>query len=726
MAPEERIRNPGERPLYLCVQASCEDSVNKAIHRIHEIIDSNSKTKTTLKFTTLQQAPLVAAAPPSSVSPLRPRLPGETTPPPLMSINTQPPGNALQVPVVQDKVFIGLEHAPPSFDVKGKVAGPMGSFLNHIQQETGAKVTLRGKGSGTVEAASGHEAFEGMYVHLQHTHILGLTQAKQLATNLIETVQQDYAQFQQTLATLPPSGPLVGSASTPAAGPLQQQTLPHQQQAQHQTAFGMPVITQAPPVIHTTVSALPPHSVAPLSPTQILPAQGVRQMYVNTSIPPPSLMTQPPPISSQPDMTLVSISAFTRPVVSEGGLLQQPPPSHISIQPPTMAHQFQPAQVQYSEPQSQPPPQMQVRPPFITSQAAPVEQTVYMQPHVQLAASKAVAPPTSQEYYTHYVGGGVASSASETQIQASSIQAQALKRRFTEEKFEEKLPPENLLGYQHGPPHLANLVTSHKAPYDERLQQQQNGARPSMPPPPPPPLGSIKGQGQTLDKQLMPPPPPPPGHAGDGLPDAKKMKPNMIAARETDKYTQYTSKAQLYSQQQQQPQEPYSCSSYEVVSHSNTGHVYVQASTATSQQPQFTADEVYSQPLEQAPKVVYSYSYQNTERPPDPPAYLPAASGTTSTVVSSVLAAPPPPPPPPPEEVDPHLYPALQGAPPPPPAPYPPHMHPLPHGPPPPPPPHHYHGPYPPGPPGYMPGPPPPPYGGPPPPQYAMPPSPFW
>jgi hypothetical protein len=188
MTDEEREKSSaGDRALYLLVTGPTQDAVDKAVARIRGVMSGEKTGAKTAKNKAAAARAAAAAA--------------RMAPQPLMSLNPNPTGMAY----VQEKLFIGLEHAPPSFDVKHRVVGPSGCYLLHIQMETGAKVMLRGKGSDFMEPTSGREAFEPMYIYVQHSTVHGLQQAKQLALNLIDTVHQDYSVFQESLAALPPT-----------------------------------------------------------------------------------------------------------------------------------------------------------------------------------------------------------------------------------------------------------------------------------------------------------------------------------------------------------------------------------------------------------------------------------------------------------------------------------------------------------------------------------------
>lgn len=64
----------------------------------------------------------------------------------------------------KEKVIVGLDNAPATFDVRNKVLGPGGANLQYISNETGAIVTLRGRNSGYPEAGTGQESPEPLHI----------------------------------------------------------------------------------------------------------------------------------------------------------------------------------------------------------------------------------------------------------------------------------------------------------------------------------------------------------------------------------------------------------------------------------------------------------------------------------------------------------------------------------------------------------------------------------
>ncbi|XP_024858848.1 KH homology domain-containing protein 4 isoform X2 [Kryptolebias marmoratus] len=193
MTDVEKGKVGGQRPLYLHVQGKTQEQVNKAVLRIKEIISEDVMRASAASGG--QQVPVI---PPLTLYPQPPR-PAVPPPVPRMpSTNSVPgPGHRPAAPhtgsFVHTKIFVGLDQAPPSFNVKEKVEGPSGTYLTHIQTETGARIFLRGKGSGYIEQASKRESFEPLYIYISHPNAAGLESAKKLTESLLETVRAEYA-----------------------------------------------------------------------------------------------------------------------------------------------------------------------------------------------------------------------------------------------------------------------------------------------------------------------------------------------------------------------------------------------------------------------------------------------------------------------------------------------------------------------------------------------------
>ncbi|KAK7115898.1 uncharacterized protein [Littorina saxatilis] len=591
MTPVEKMKNnSGERPLYLFVQGPNQDSVNVAVARINEILTGGKGGAPTgggLVRTSAAPPPTgqhqlnipPAQPPPQGVGPPMMhmhtmQMPPVHQPPPMMAPPVQPP-EMQQITVLEEKLFIGLEHAPPNFDVKGKLLGPGGSYLMHIQTETCAKVFLRGKGSGFFEPALGREAFEPMHILIQHPNMMGLQQAKQLAENLIQTVQQMYASFQQVLASLPPA--VAPGPTAYITGNYQQPT------SMAEAAFlgpppGMPTLTGLPEaqlvqsaqglqqqqtvmVPSSSISSvmMPAGSIASTLSAMNQGQPGAAGMMMPTTL----SMTHVPVVSTLPISTQTHLHLSAPPGALELGqqqlmMSQAPPPQplgqvnlapQMTVQtsmPASMASlaslapapTFNPGLQQTMQLVSQPGPGMAPPPAPVPGPGQPSHyQTIYT-PELVSSGHLVISSAPSSHIYSMATSNSMVTNTPTTDSEFT-------RRRFTEEK-DDKIP-ESLLGYQHGPPHLVNLVCSSPPPMGQGqpsqsalMQGQAQGqpapqpgfsqAHPQMSPAPQPQQVAVM-QGQPQPGQLVQQTHPglqaalPPGHPG--IPTSFTLQPGI-------------------------------------------------------------------------------------------------------------------------------------------------------------------------------------------------------
>ncbi|XP_044982439.1 protein RIK isoform X1 [Hordeum vulgare subsp. vulgare] len=84
-------------------------------------------------------------------------------------------------------IFLGFD-ADPSLNVAARIRGPNDQYINHIMNETGVTVVLRGKDSGNLGNCHNEASQQPLHMHLSSVHLKSLEVAKILAENLLDTI----------------------------------------------------------------------------------------------------------------------------------------------------------------------------------------------------------------------------------------------------------------------------------------------------------------------------------------------------------------------------------------------------------------------------------------------------------------------------------------------------------------------------------------------------------
>lgn len=166
--PDKSIATEHAPALHLFVEADNQDSLDKAIEQINELITKDMGSLVDeRRFRRRDQA--------------------------------ESENNSKETPVPEDqqrrsnrleeKIQIGLDQYPP-FQVRGFIVGPGGQNVKHIQSETGCRVQIKGRGSGFLDRNTGLEEDIPMYLHLLTPQLEELHRAKEMCLDLIASVKE--------------------------------------------------------------------------------------------------------------------------------------------------------------------------------------------------------------------------------------------------------------------------------------------------------------------------------------------------------------------------------------------------------------------------------------------------------------------------------------------------------------------------------------------------------
>lgn len=221
--PDRNLATPDKPPLYIHIEATSQEILDKALARVNEIINSEAPQLIEERGMRGSRVPPPGASPDRQVG--RP------------GIGAGPGGGGGGPPErrrwPEEKIPIGIEPLR-NFNVRAKVVGPTGMFVKYIQAETGTRVQIKGRGSGFIDNELGRESDEEMHINISGPDEAQLAEAKRLAEDLLDAVRGEWEKARQMLESqgygpIPPLGSRPGGSGWGQRAASQGQQGPHGQ-----------------------------------------------------------------------------------------------------------------------------------------------------------------------------------------------------------------------------------------------------------------------------------------------------------------------------------------------------------------------------------------------------------------------------------------------------------------------------------------------------------------
>ncbi|KAJ1859951.1 hypothetical protein LPJ57_006817 [Coemansia sp. RSA 486] len=159
--------------LHLHIEASSQESLDQAIAMIDRLKNEAAEYSQ-------------ATSPPPPITPTRHIRPGSAA-------GSMSGGHVR----LQEKVFVDIE-SERGFNVRAKLIGTGGENMKYIQSTTGARVQVRGRGSGYNDREGNADPYEPMHLYVTSGSEEALAQAKGYCQSLIDTIRSQFHEFKQS------------------------------------------------------------------------------------------------------------------------------------------------------------------------------------------------------------------------------------------------------------------------------------------------------------------------------------------------------------------------------------------------------------------------------------------------------------------------------------------------------------------------------------------------